>query len=251
MIVMRNVWAGYDDEPVLKGINTYIEPGKVNVLLGPNGSGKTTTMRLILGIIKPFVGDIEVYGINPAEDPVKVRKITGYVPEDDLIYYSLRVKEYLSFVARVYGVPRNKLEENMERVMDAFMIKEYGDRFIGSLSHGLKRRVMLAAAFIHNPQILLLDEPFIGIDPRIARALKIVLREKAREKKLILVSTHILEIAEAIADNIILLYKGEIVAEGSVSHVLEKAKASGLEDAFLSLTMSKEKVAEIVKALMG
>jgi ABC-2 type transport system ATP-binding protein len=251
MIVLRNVWAGYDDNPVLKGINTYIEPGKVNVLLGPNGSGKTTTMRLILGIIKPFAGEVSVYGINPALEPVRVRKLIGYVPEDDLIYHSLRVKEYLSFVARIYGVPRDRLEESMERVMDAFMIKDYEDYFVGSLSHGLKRRVLLAAAFIHNPKILLLDEPFIGIDPRIARALKIVLKEKAREGRIILVSTHILEIAEALADNIILLYKGEIVAEGSVKHVIERAKARGLEDAFISLTMSKEKIAEIVKALMG
>jgi len=251
LIIFRDVWMSYGDTPVLKNINLDIMPGKVNVLLGPNGSGKTTTIKLILGILKPVRGVIRVKEYDPTLNPVSVRKITGYVPEDDLVYHSLRVKEYLSFVARMYGVPRNKLNEAMERVMDAFMIRDYENYFIGSLSHGLKRRVMLAAAFIHNPSILLLDEPFIGIDPRIARALKIVLKEKAKEGRTILVSTHILEIAEVIADNIILLYNGEIIAEGSVDKVLAKAKARGLEDAFLSLTMSREKVAEIVKALMG
>ncbi len=251
LIILKNIWVSYGDKPVLKGIDLEVESGKVNVLLGPNGSGKTTTMKLILGIVKPYSGIVKVKGINPILDPVRVRRITGYVPEDDLVYHSLRVKEYLSFVARIYGIPREKTGEALERVMEAFMIKEYANSFIGSLSHGLKRRVMLAAAFIHNPDILLLDEPFIGIDPRIARALKIVLREKAREGRTILVSTHILDIAEVIADNIILLYRGEVVATGSVEHVLEKARAKGLEDAFLSLTLSREKVAEIVKALMG
>jgi len=249
MIVFNNVWAGYDDKPVLKGVTTIIDKGKVNVLLGPNGSGKTTTLKLILGILKPFAGEIRVFGLNPAVEPVKVRRMIGYVPEDDLVYYSLRVREYLSFIAKIYGVPNNELEENMRRVMEAFKIEEYSNYYIGSLSHGLKRRVLLAAAFIHNPKILLLDEPFIGIDPRIAKALKIVLREKAKEGTLIIVTTHILEIAEAIADKIILLFRGEIVAEGSIQEVLSKAKASGLEDAFLNLTMSREMVEEIVRAL--
>jgi len=251
LIVLRNVWVSYDTEPVLKGVNMNIEPGKVNVLLGPNGSGKTTTMKLILGILKPISGKVLVGNLDPSIDPVKVKKMIGYVPEDDLIYHSLRVGEYLSFIANVYGVPRERMGQALKRVLEAFMIEEYVDQFIGSLSHGLKRRVLLAAAFIHDPQIFLLDEPFIGIDPRIARALKIVLREKAREGKTILVSTHILEIAEVIADNIILLYRGKVVAEGSVKDVIDKAKAEGLEDAFLSLTLSREKVEEIVKALMG
>lgn len=251
MIVFRNVWAGYGEEPVLKGVNLVIEPGKVNVLLGPNGSGKTTTMRLILGIIRPIVGDVRVNGVDPVMSPVEVRRMIGYVPEEDLIYYSLRVREYLSFVAKAYGVKSSSVRESVERVLNAFMIKEHENEFIGALSHGLKRRVLLAAAFLHDPGILLLDEPFIGIDPRIARALKIVLREKAREGKTILVSTHILEIAEVLADKIILLYQGRVIAEGSVKEVVEKTKSSGLEEAFISLTMSREKVVEIVKALTG
>lgn len=251
MIVFHNVWAGYTEEPVLKGINLVIERGKVNVLLGPNGSGKTTTMRLILGILKPIVGDIRVNGVDPSIEPVRVRKFIGYVPEEDLIYYSLRVREYLVFIAKTYGISSSRVNESIERVLNAFLLKDYEREFIGALSHGLKRRVLLASAFIHDPDILLLDEPFIGIDPRIARALKIVLRERAREGKTILVSTHILEIAEVLADRIILLYQGKVIAEGSVKEVVEKAKTSGLEEAFITLTMSREKVLEIVKALTG
>ncbi|ABN69516.1 ABC transporter related [Staphylothermus marinus F1] len=251
MIVFQSVSKYYGETPALENISLRIEPGKVNVLLGPNGSGKTTLMKLILGIIKPDTGKIVVYGHDPARDPIPIRRIIGYVPEDDALYHSLRVKEYLEFVARIYGLKQDIAKRSIERVIDAFMLRDKINEFIGSLSHGYKRRVLLAAAFIHDPLIYLLDEPFIGIDPRIARALKTVLKNKATKECLILLSTHVLEIAEALADNIILLYKGRIISTGSVEEVLEKARTEGLEEAFLSLTRSKLQVEEIIKALMG
>lgn len=251
MIVIKDLHVGYNSTPVIHGVSLTIQPGVVNVLLGPNGSGKTTILKTILGLLKPSKGYVKVKDLDPSINPVEVRRLIGYVPEEDLVYYSLRVKEYLSFIARVYNVPREKLVNNMERVMEAFMIKEYANSLIGELSHGLKRRVMLASAFIHDPEIIILDEPFIGIDPRIAKALKIALREKAKEGKTILVTTHVLEIAEVIADNIILLYRGRVIAEGRVDEILRKAKAGGLEEAFLTLTMSKELVQELVKALIS
>ncbi|WP_052833593.1 ABC transporter ATP-binding protein [Staphylothermus hellenicus] len=251
MIIFQNVSKYYGGTPALKNISLRIEPGKVNILLGPNGSGKTTLMKLILGIIKPDAGKISVYGYDPVQDPIPIRRITGYVPEDDTLYHSLRVKEYLEFVARTYGLKPGVAERNIERVIDAFMLRDKIHEFTGSLSHGYRRRVLLAAAFIHDPQIYLLDEPFIGVDPRIARALKTVLKNKAKNGYLVLLSTHVLEIAEALADNIILLYKGRIISTGSLREVLEKARTEGLEEAFLSLTMSRLQVEEIVKALMG
>lgn len=235
----------------MKGINLDIEPGKINVLLGPNGSGKTTLLKTILGILKPMKGLVSVNGLDPSKNPVEVRKMIGYLPEEDIVYHSLRVKEYLGFVARVYGVPRDKHEESIGRVMDAFMIRDHCNQPIGELSHGLKRRVMLAAAFVHDPPIILLDEPFIGIDPRIAKALKIALREKAKDGKTILVTMHNLELAEVIADRIMLIYKGEVRAVGSVKEVIDQAGASGLEEAFLTLTRSNELVRELVQALLG
>jgi len=251
LIKIRDLYVGYGSEPVLKGLNLDVESGKINVLLGPNGSGKTTLLKTILGILKPMKGYVLVGGLDPSINPIEVRRSIGYLPEDDIVYYSLKVKEYLSFVARVYGVPRDRLNESVNRVLDAFMIKEYSNRPIGELSHGLKRRVMLAASFVHDPQFILLDEPFIGIDPRIAKVLKIALREKAKEGKTIVVTTHVLELAEALADNVILIYKGEVKAMGSVEEVVKQAGASGLEDAFLNLTMSKDLVRELVQALLG
>ncbi len=246
---MEELYVYYDDYPALKNINLVIKPGIINILLGPNGSGKTTLLKTILGILKPRSGSVKVYGLTPWREPVRVRKLIGYVPEDDVLYYSLTVKEYLYFIARIRGIPRDRVDEEVERVIEAFMLKSKVDEYIGNLSHGYKRRVLLAEAFIHNPQIYLLDEPFIGIDPRLAKALKNVLREKAREGRLILVTTHILEIAEALADNIILLYNGEVKAVGPVKEILEKAESKGLEDAFLELTMGYKSVREIVKAL--
>lgn len=251
MIRIRDLYVGYGSEPVLKGVNLDIEPGGINVLLGPNGSGKTTLLKTVMGLLKPLKGHVSVMGLEPYGNPVEVRRSIGYLPEEDIVYHSLKVKEYLGFVARVYGVPRDRFEESIGRVMDAFMIRDYSGQAIGELSHGLKRRVMLAAAFVHDPPILLLDEPFIGIDPRIAKALKIALKEKAKEGKTILVTTHVLELAEALADHVILIYKGEVRARGSVKEVVHQAGASGLEEAFLNLTMSSELVKELVQALIG
>ncbi len=249
LIVAEKLYMYYDEQPALIDVNTQVEPGRINILLGPNGSGKTTFLKLVMGMLKPTRGRIRVYDYTPWREPIRVRKIIGYVPEDDILYHGLTVREYLEFIARIRGLRGEKVREAMERVVEAFMLREKLDEFIGGLSHGYKRRVLLAEAFIHDPQIYLLDEPFIGIDPRIARALKEVLREKANKGKLILVTTHILDIAQAIADNIILLYHGRIIASGTVEEILEAARASGLEEAFLSLTMSREKVRGIVKYL--
>ncbi len=248
-IRVYNVWKYFNGTPVLKGVSLDIEPGRVHVLLGPNGSGKTTLLRIIMGVYSPDRGFVEVFGKNPSISSIIVRKLIGYVPEEDIIYHSLRVREYLSFIASIYGVPKKLIRQRVESVEKAFKIDSVADEFIGDLSHGLKRRVLLAAAFVHNPQILLLDEPFMGLDPVIVKALKIIIRDEARNGKLVLVTTHILEIAEAIADNIILIYRGEIVAEGGLGSVLEKARAKGLEDAFLELTKSTSEVYRLVKVL--
>ncbi len=249
MIVIENLWKIYDGKPALKGITTRIEPGYVTVLLGPNGSGKTTLLKLILGLIKPDKGIIRVYGMDPYEKPLDVKRIIGFVPEEDLLYRSLRVIEYLYFVGKAYDLPKDELEMSVERVIKAFMLDGKRDELIGALSHGLKRRVLLAAAFIHRPKILLLDEPFMGLDPIIVKALKTFLYEEARSGKIVIVTTHVLEIAEAIADKVILLFKGEIVIEGSVEYVLRKSRSRGFEDAILRLLRADVEVLELVKAL--
>lgn len=252
MIELSDVYMVYEGGvEALRGVSLRIQPGRVNVLLGPNGSGKSTMLKLIMGVYRPTRGRVRVYGIDPSERPVDVRRMIGYVPEDDVIYHSLRVGEYLSLIARIYGVPREEVEERVRKFTSAFLLDDKFDEFIGSLSHGLRRRVLLAAALIHDPRILLLDEPFIGLDPRIAKAVKTVLREKAREGRLVLVTTHVLEIAEVIADNVIVLYRGEVVAEGPVSSVIEAMKARGLEEAFLRLIKADVEVMDIVKALVS
>jgi ABC-2 type transport system ATP-binding protein len=252
MIVFSGVWMVYEGGvEALRGVDAVFEPGMVHVLLGPNGSGKTTMLRLMLGVLRPSRGVVRVYGIVPWLEPVRVRRLIGYVPEDDIIYHSLTVREYLDLVARVKGVPAGRVRGEVDRVMRAFMLTGKANKYIGGLSHGFKRRVLLAEAFLGDPKILLLDEPFIGVDPRIARALKTVIREMARKNRIVIMTTNVLEIAQAIADNIILLYNGRILARGSLKEILEKTSEKELEEAFLDLTMSKSEVKEIIRALTG
>ncbi len=249
MIVLKGVAKYYNSIKALENINLEILPGYITVLLGPNGSGKTTLLKIIMGIVKPDKGSVRIFGMDPYRDGLKIRRMIGYVPEEDLIYRSLRAREYLEFVGRIYGIDRSDLDREIRRVVRAFRLEDKLDEFIGGLSHGLKRRVLLAAAFIHKPKILLLDEPFMGIDPIIVSALKEFLREEVHDGKVVIVTTHVLEIAEAIADRIILLYEGRVLADGTLHDVLKRTETGGLEAAVFKLLKADAEIIELINAL--
>jgi ABC-2 type transport system ATP-binding protein len=235
----------FNNNFALKNINLQIFEGEILGLLGPNGSGKSTLLKLILGMLKPDTGKIIVYGYDVTKDALNVRKITGYVPEDPRLYEFLTGMEYLDFICNVFGVNDTSLIYDYLKIFDIY---EKKDEMISSYSLGMKRKLSIIAALIHKPKLLLLDEPLNGLDPKSARIFKDILFE-LKERTTIIFSTHILEIAQAICDKIVILDKGQIVSLGSLKEILEIAKNKSLEEYFLKVT-GGEDIRSLIEVLI-
>ena len=222
----------------VKRLNLTVRPGEIVGLVGPNGAGKTTTLRILTGIIKATSGTVLVNGHSIAKDPVSAKMKIGYIPERPTCYPSLRVVEYLTFIARIYDVPRVDTLLRIREYVDRFQLDEFLNSYIGTLSKGNLQRTLLAGIFVREPPfILALDEPIYGLDPRGAWSLKAHLRDLKKEGSAILISTHILEVAEGLCDRFFIMNDGVIVGEGTLQEL--KAKCPGtksLEEVFLTLT---------------
>ncbi|ACB07538.1 ABC transporter ATP-binding protein [Candidatus Korarchaeum cryptofilum] len=245
MLSYRDVSKRYGDVIALKGVTLEFQPGKIHALLGPNGSGKSTLMKIALGLVKPDSGSVRVYDVDPVRDPIGARRLIGYVPEEVLIYESLTPSEWFSFVGSIYGMDRELLRERLDTLIRVFKMEEHMGKLGGELSLGNKRKVMLITALMKEPKVLILDEPFSGLDPEVARVLKEILRRKA-EEGVVIFSTHILELAEAVADDITILRYGEVVARGPISELRGK---KDLESYFMEVTGLSSELQELLKAL--
>ncbi len=246
-IEYSDVWKTFDSKDVIKGVSFSVERGEIVALLGPNGSGKSTLFKMSLGIIKPDRGRVFVDGVDATTNSLEARKIVGYMPEEIIIYESLKPEEYIEFILSVYGI---KVENrHIEEIIDILGLRQHVGKFIGELSHGNKRKTLLATLFLRDPSILILDEVFSGLDPATARLVKTWLREKTRRNSAILVSTHVLPIAEAIADRILIIHEGSIVAEGKPGELKEIFGAKELEEVFLEVTGYTGEYEELIKEL--
>ena len=250
-IILESVSKRFGDVWAVRDLNLKIEYGRVYGLLGPNGSGKSTTMKMILGLVKPDSGKILVDGIDVSKDPVEVRKIIGYVPETSRLYDYLTGIEYLDFIGEAYGMSPEERKRRIEEFLEAFELKGRENELISGYSKGMKQKIALIAALIHKPRILILDEPLSGLDPRSARIVKDLIHELAEEGVTTIFSTHILEIADAVCDELAIMYEGRKIAEGKPDELKQMAGESGstLEEVFLKLT-GAEDVREIVEALV-
>lgn len=249
MIRVEELVKKFGSTIAVNGISFTVHDGEIYGLLGPNGSGKSTTMKILTGILAPTSGRVVVNGINVAEDPTEVKRISGYVPETPVLYESLTPVELFNFVGSVRGVSKEILQERVDKLVKAFGIENYLGEMIGSLSFGTKQKVSLITALLHDPEILILDESMNGLDPKSARILRELLLQFKEEGKSIVFSTHVMAIAEAICDRVGVIYQGKIVAEGTVEELKRLAHEESLEDVFLKLTESQEEVASIVSAL--
>jgi ABC-2 type transport system ATP-binding protein len=236
----------------LAGITLTVRRGEVFGLLGPNGAGKTTTLKICTGLLHPTSGSVFVDGIDVQRDPQAAKRLIGYVPDEPYLYDKLTGREFITFMGKLYGV-RTDLASRVERLLAFFDLMDAANDWIGGYSHGMKQKTALCGVLVHEPRVLFLDEPTVGLDPRSARLLKDALRSLAAQGRGVILCTHILEIAQAICDRVAILDRGHIVAEGSLDQLRQTVHASSdesLEDIFLRLT-GEEDEHSVARSLMA
>ena len=231
-------------------ITLKVDPGEVFGFLGPNGAGKTTTIKMMAGLIKPTSGRIIINGWDLAEYPNRAKKVVGFIPDRPFLYEKLTALEFLRFIAGLYNLSSNGVEGRMHYLFKLFGLTDWQNELIESFSHGMKQRLVMASAFIHQPTVIIVDEPMVGLDPKGAKLVKEVFREFCNEGRTVFISTHTLEIAEEVCDRIAIIQEGKIIAVGNMKELREKAGSEGkkLESIFFKLT-GGEGVKKVVEAL--
>ncbi len=223
--------------------------GEVFGFLGPNGAGKTTTIKMIVGLLQPTSGMVKVAGYDMQKQPLQAKFSSGYVPDTPNLYPKLSTRELLQFVGDLYSMNPEQIDHRIEELLRLFSLEEVGDNLIDTYSHGMQQKASLAAALMHDPKLLVLDEPTVGLDPKSARLIKDVVRQFANRGSTVFVTTHILEVAEHLCDRIGIINSGKLVAVGTMEELRIKSRGqTTLEDIFLSLTGGAE-VAEIAEVL--
>jgi ABC-2 type transport system ATP-binding protein len=221
-------------------------PGEIYGLLGPNGAGKTTAIKALIGLVEPSSGWVKVGGFNPLRDPIEVKSRIGYVAEKPILYGSLSSRDFLEFVASIRKLNQNIANRIITQLADAFDMTKYFDAPIATLSMGMKQKVALITSLIHQPPVLLLDEPLSGLDAKSSRIVKDLILFHTKKGGAVLFSTHIMEVAEHLCTRIGIIYKGKVIAEGTLNQLKSKTgnKGETLEEVFLKLTKEELEVAD-------
>jgi len=251
LIETRNLVKKYGDKLAVNDVSFDVQAGEVFGFLGPNGAGKTTTIKIIVGLLRPTAGTVKVAGYDVQAQPLLAKAASGYVPDTPNLYAKLTGRELLRFVGDLYNLDRPQTARRVDELLRTFDLNAAADDTIDSYSHGMQQKASLAAALMHDPRVLVLDEPTVGLDPKSARLIKDILRQMADRGAAVFLSTHILEIAERMCDRIGIIDKGSLVAVGTMQELrtLNKSGETSLEDIFLSLTGGAEEaeIAEILK----
>jgi ABC-2 type transport system ATP-binding protein len=231
-----NVRKSYGDKAAVDGLNMSVRRGELYALLRPNGAGKTTTLRMVAGLLSPDSGDISVMGVNVKTDPIGAKRMLAWLPDEPMLYDRLTAWEYLEFMAGLWSVPSDIAHSRAEELLKLMSLWDNRNQQCQTFSRGMKQKAVLAGALIHDPRLLILDEPLTGLDAGAARQVKLLLAERVRAGATVILTTHILEVAERMADRIGIIRAGRLVAEGTLAE-LRAANASDatLEDLFLAL----------------
>ena len=237
MIQTLNLTKKFGQNVALNRLNLKVERGELFGFLGPNAAGKTTTIKLLAGLLKPTEGSANISGYDIEKDYIKIRSMLGYIPDVPYLYEKLTAREFLRFVSEIYKLDENGSRRNIDQFMEFFSLKEYGDSLIEEYSHGMRQKVVIIAALLHDPQIIIVDEPMVGLDPRTTKLVKDLLKKSSRAGKTIFMSTHTLSLAEEICDRIGIIDKGNLVAIGTMDELRKKSGVDGrLEEIFLKVT---------------
>src|SRR5882672_2373897 len=250
MIRLSGLTKRYGSFTAVDNIDLEIPTGCLYGLLGPNGAGKTTTMRMIAGILQPTAGTITIGGDDVNRDPMAAKARLGFIPDRPYVYDKLTGAEFLRFVAALYGQEGDAVERRVTELLDVFELTHWKDELVEAYSHGMRQKLIISSALIHRPQCIVVDEPMVGLDPKAARLLKDIFRQFVARGGTVLMSTHTLEVAEAMCDRVAILQHGRIVAEGTVNDLRQQHRAgdASLEELFLKLTGGAQ-VRDLVEVL--
>jgi len=237
MIRLDKVTKQYGAKTAVQELNLDIEAGELFAFLGPNGAGKTTTIKLMVGLLFPTSGTVWVGGHDMQRAGDQARQLLSYVPDQPYLYEKLTGREFLQFIADMYGLPRDHARERISQVIDLFHLDEFVDDLTERYSHGMRQRTVFAAALVHEPRVLIVDEPTVGLDPRSVRDLKDLLRQQADQGTTVFLSSHSLDVVEELADRIAIVDHGRLINCGSLEALRQQAAVDGnLEEVFLTLT---------------
>jgi ABC-2 type transport system ATP-binding protein len=228
----------YGKFTAVDGIDLVVPRGELFGLLGPNGAGKTTSIRMIAGILRPTSGTVSVGGIDIQARPLEAKARLGYIPDRPFVYDKLTGGEFLRFAAALYGMQGSAVERRIDELLALFELSQWKGELTESYSHGMRQKLIIAGALVHRPDVIVVDEPMVGLDPKSARLLKDLFREFVSRGGTILMSTHTMEIAEVMCDRIAIVYRGKLAAEGTMAQLRKQTSSEGmsLEDLFLKLT---------------
>ena len=250
MLELRGVVKRYGKFTAVKGLDLTVHRGEIFGFLGPNGAGKTTTIRMVAGVLRPTAGAVIVGGDDLESRPESAKARIGYIPDRPFLYEKLSGGEFLRFVAGLWGRDGKEVRDRIDRLLELFHLAPWRDELIESYSHGMRQKILISSALINQPELIVVDEPMVGLDPRSARLLKDLFRTFVANGGTVFLSTHTLEVAEALCDRIAIISDGEIIALGSMDDLRSQAHAGGahLEEIFLKVT-GGEAMADVIEGL--
>ena len=241
MIELKSVSKYFGTRKAVVDLSLSIQKGEFFAFLGPNGAGKTTTIKMMVGLLTPTKGEIYIGGYSIKEDGLAAKELISYVPDQPYLYEKLSGREFLEFIGRIYKMDKKKTIAEIDKFADVFEYSDYIDELTENYSHGMKQRVVITSALMHDPKVIIIDEPMVGLDPKSSRIVKDILKEKSREGCTVFISTHTLAFAEEVASSIGIIHKGRLIAEGSKDEIQQKSRIDGnFEDIFLQLTKEEE-----------
>jgi ABC-2 type transport system ATP-binding protein len=250
MIEVRQLTKTYNETEALRSVSFTVPAGQVCGYLGPNGAGKSTTVKILTGVLRPTGGGASVAGFDVVRESLEVKRRIGYVPETGTVYSTLSANEYLTLVGALHDMEPGEVAERSAQMLELFQIRDAADRRLDTLSKGMRQKVVISAALLHDPEVVLFDEPLSGLDANAAWMIKDIVRGLADRGKTILYCSHILDVVERLCERVIILDRGEVVADGMTSELLSTSKRATLETLFRSLTATEDHQ-ELVGAFLG
>jgi len=238
MIEIRNLCKKFQSVHAVRDLTLEVARGEIFCFLGPNGAGKTTTMKILAGLLRPTSGSVKIAGLDMATHQMEIKKLLGYIPDMPFMYDRLTPAEFMQFMADLYDIPGEAARKRTGELFGIFGLREASSALIKDLSHGMRQRLIYCATFLHEPTVLLIDEPLIGLDPYTIRLIKELLRKQASSGVTVFLTTHILALAEDIADRIGIILEGRLRATGAIEELVKSSGGKRLEDVFLALTQS-------------